>query len=206
MRADNDGAINLEPTQTCDVGVTFRPTSAGAKTAAVRVTSNAGGTAGNIVSTAISGTGVDPTAPDFDLALSSAASITLDHSATSTVNLTVNRRNGFAGDVVVTISSTDPGITADTLTIPASATTGVLTLHTNSSIVANTYVVNIIGTSGGLSHAVTLSVGVNADVTPIPPPSGSGGGGCSLGEASSSFGLLFWMFGLVSMWALRRRK
>ncbi len=185
----------------CVVTVTFRPTSAGLMNAQLQIPS-ATGTAMLIN---LRGTGVDSTAPDFDFTLTSAPSITLGRNATSAVNLTVTRRNGFTGDVVVTVSSSNPGITADTLTIPAAATTGVLTLRTNGTIENNTYTVNVIGTSSGISHAVSLSVGVNTSIT--TPPASGGGGGCSLvADSASSFALFSWMIALVSLLGFRIRK
>ena len=104
--------------------------------------------------------------PDFTLAVSPASANTLPGGAAS-YTVAVTPRNGFAGDVALTLS----GLTSSQATWSFSPTTisggsgsSQLTVTTTSSITPGNYPLNITGTSGARVHSAPATLVVN------PPP------------------------------------
>ncbi len=96
--------------------------------------------------------------PDFGLsALPTNVLVIQGSSITTTV--TVNPQNGFSGSVQLSASGLPSGVTAGFVPNPTTSTS-TLTLSATGSATAGTVVVTILGTSGSLTNATTLSLTV----------------------------------------------
>jgi hypothetical protein len=81
-----------------------------------------------------------------------------------TTTISVEPMNGFSGSVNLSISGL-PGGAAASLSSSSTTSTSLLTLTTSNTATAGSFAVTITGTSGGLTHAITLNLTV---VAPIP--------------------------------------
>jgi hypothetical protein len=103
--------------------------------------------------------------PNFSLSASpGSVAVTQGKSGSSTI--TVTPANGFTGSVTLSASGFLPsGVTASFETNPTTSTS-VLTLSSSSTASTSTATVTVTGTSGSLTHSTTVSLTVNATVTP----------------------------------------
>ncbi|MBV8079695.1 MAG: S53 family peptidase [Actinobacteria bacterium] len=106
-------------------------------------------------------------APDFALTATPASgAVAPGGSAGYTISVTP--KNGFAGSIAISLALPLPGGVGAAFTPSATAASpATVTLNTLSSTTPGTYQVTVIGTSGSLSHSVTLTLVVSA---PAPPP------------------------------------
>jgi hypothetical protein len=112
-----------------------------------------------------------PPAPDFSLGLS-ADSVSVAQGATSSsVNLTVNSLNGFAGSVQITLASLPAGVTsnpASPFSVASGATTSIFFGATANAAIGN-FNISAQGSSSGLSHSAPLTLTVQgAAAAPLP--------------------------------------
>jgi hypothetical protein len=95
------GASSLPAGASCTFGVSFAPTTTGAKSASIAVTSDAGGSPYSIP---LSGTGTQPT-PDFTLTAQAPTSVTVNAGQPASFTIAVGGQNGFSSAVTFTCSS-----------------------------------------------------------------------------------------------------
>lgn len=109
---------------------------------------------------------ISPPGPDFGIA-ASPLSLTVAPGSTGTSTITVSSRGGFNGTVSLSTTVSPAGITASinpssvTLESGGSATSTLAITTSSTSVGSYNFIVN--GTSGSLSHLVTVSVSVEAD-------------------------------------------
>jgi Ca2+-binding RTX toxin-like protein len=167
--ASNTCTVAVAPAATCAIGVTFTPTTAGAKSATVSIASNA---AGSPASVSLAGTGIAPApvAAVSPAALAFASQVIATVSATQTITL---GNTGTANLVVsgVTLGGTDAAsftIASNTCTV-AIAPAGTCTISVRfqpTTTGAKTAQVAIAHNAGGSPSLVPLSgTGVNASTT-----------------------------------------
>jgi uncharacterized membrane protein len=104
---------------------------------------------------------VDPV-PTADFSISAPASITVKRNSTGSEPVTVAAINGFTGTVDLTISGLPPLVTASFT--PASVTgsgTSTLTFVVDHRAKQGIYPLTVTGTSGSLSHSVSVTLTVN---------------------------------------------
>ena len=110
------------------------------------------------------GGGVTPPAGGITVSLSN-TSLSVTQGLTGTVATTVTRRNGFAGDVDLTVEGAPDGVTA-TLTparISSGSTSGSLNVAVAATVAPGTYTLTIRGRAAGVSdHTVSLLLTVAA--------------------------------------------
>src|SRR5439155_277417 len=116
------------------------------------------GTSGSLThKTSISATVTAPVGPDFSLSASpSSVTFLTGQSATSTIS--VQPSEGFTGTVALTPASSPAGVTASCFPSSISGTQ-VSTCMLNATA-PGSYTVVVTGTSGTLSHATSILVGV----------------------------------------------
>ncbi len=116
------------------------------------VTASSGGVNGTASVT------VTALAADFSLS-TNPTSQSVRRGNTATYTVTVNKVNGFAGSVTLSLTGQPSG---STVTFTANPTTGTstLTVKTLSSTTRKTYTLTIKGVSGGLSHTTTAALTV----------------------------------------------
>ena len=95
------GASSLAAGANCTFGVSFAPTTTGAKSASIAVTSNAAGSPHSIP---LSGTGTQAT-PDFTLTAQAPTSVTVNAGQPASFTIAVAGQNGFSSAVTFTCSS-----------------------------------------------------------------------------------------------------
>lgn len=159
--------------------VTFSASSTATLTAATVMITGSSGTL--TAATSITLTVNAPPTPDFSLGASS-THIPLNQGATATDAITVTPSGGFIGSVALAISGLPAGVTA-AFSPASTTTTSTLTLTASSSATTGTANVTVTGTSGTLTHAVTISLAVN--------PAVSGNGGVTLATVINSNGPFF---------------
>ena len=115
--------------------------------------------------------------PDFGLSASPTNVLAIQGSS-ATTTVTVNSQNGFSGSVMLSATGLPSGVTATFTPNPATSTS-TLTLSATGSATAGTDVVTILGTSGSLTNATTLSLTVAPQIN---------GADISLTPSSLSFG------------------
>lgn len=112
-----------------------------------------------------------PPVPDFSLALSS-NSISIQQGMTSSsLTLSVNPINGFAGNVQITLSAIPTGVIsnpASPFNVAASASTPVVFGAAANAATGN-FTVSVQGASGALSHSASLALSIQSGVVPILP-------------------------------------
>src|SRR5256884_1545491 len=107
------------------------------------------------------------TTPDFSIA-ANPTSITLQPGGTSSSSITVSSLNSFSGTVTFTdsispVTSNPPAISlsSNSLTLSSGGSAGsTLSITTTSSTTPGSYVIVVTGTSGSLSHSVSVSLTV----------------------------------------------
>ena len=134
--------------------------SAAAGTSTVTVTANGGGISHttNVALTVVA-------SPDFILTVSPASiSMAPGNSASATVTSAVV--GGFSGDISLSICCTPTGVIShlDSIPFPGGGST-TLTFTANSLPATGTSNLNIVGSSGGFTHSIPLSL----TITPAPP-------------------------------------
>ncbi len=109
-----------------------------------------------------------PPVPDFSFSAAPASQTITVGSGTS-YTATASALNGFSGSINVSVSGLPSGATANscTITVPPTGSCA-LTVTTSASTPAGTYTLTITGTSGSLSHNVTVKLVVNP-TTGLPP-------------------------------------
>ncbi len=105
------------------------------------------------------------TTPNFSLSASPGSVTVVQGGAGGTSTITINPTNSFSGSVTLSASGLPSGVTAGFATNPAT-TTSVLTLTASSTATTGTVKITITGISGSLTQTTTVSLTVNAAVTP----------------------------------------
>src|SRR5881409_2577475 len=128
-----------------------------------------------------------PPVPDFSIAVNpGSVSFIPSQSATSTITLTST--GGFAGTVVLTVTSVPAGVTGSCL--PSSFSGSQSSACTLTGTTAGSYTITVTGTSGSLVHTTSISATVSSNP---PPPGGAPPGGRDP---------LLWPFSRDSIWNL----
>ena len=99
---------------------------------------------------------------DFSLA-ASPGSVTVLRGGVVSDNITISSLNGFSGALNLTASGLPAGLTA--AFAAGSSSSSVLTLTAGAAASLGTFQVTVVGTSGSLTHSVTISVQVLAATT-----------------------------------------
>jgi len=97
--------------------------------------------------------------PSFDLSVAP-YSISVIQGTSGTTTITINRFNGFTGNVNLTMAGLPDSVT--TSFTPVTVTASNVTISVNESAAAGLYTGTITGTSGGLTQAVAFSLTVVA--------------------------------------------
>ncbi|MFZ0037699.1 MAG: protease pro-enzyme activation domain-containing protein [Candidatus Acidiferrales bacterium] len=105
------------------------------------------------------------TTPNFTLSAAPSLVTVTQGGAGGTSTITVNATNGFNSDVTLSATGLPTGVTAAFGTNPTTATS-VLTLTASDSASVGPSVITITGVSGSLTHTTSVSLTVNASVTP----------------------------------------
>ena len=122
------------------------------------------------VALASCGGGSNPAPPPADFSLSStpATAALVAGGAQQQISVQANPENGFTGTVTVAITGLPSGVTASPATLTLTpGTAQSVALHAASTAAAGSATVSLTGTSGSLSHSVTVALTVSAAV---PPP------------------------------------
>jgi subtilase family serine protease len=101
--------------------------------------------------------------PNFGLSASPSSILVIQGSNANTT-VTVNKQNGFTGNVTLSVTGLPSGVTYSFSPNPASSSS-TLTLTASASATAGTVIVTILGTSGSLTNATTLSLTVAPTVS-----------------------------------------
>lgn len=96
-------------------------------------------------------------APDFSLS-AGPNPVTLDAGKTATTTITIARGGGFGGSVALSVSGLQSGVTASFNPTPTTGGSSTLTLTASSTANTSSTDITVTGTSGTLSHAVTIRV------------------------------------------------
>jgi hypothetical protein len=99
----------------------------------------------------------------------SPSSVSLSPGETATVSVVVSRSGGFTGEVVASLdaSGLPAGVTAPSVTIPSTSTTGMLTLTASATAAAASGTVTVRGKAAGLDDRTTaLSLQLTTQPTP----------------------------------------
>ena len=107
----------------------------------------------------------DASTPDFSLVITP-SSVSVKQGLTVPVNVTLNRLNGFAGAVTVTLGNPPAGLTAASLVIPAGSSTGKLNVSAGAAFAPGSGSTTVKGVSGALSHNANLSWTILSAVNP----------------------------------------
>jgi len=109
-----------------------------------------------------------PPPPDFSIS-ASPASLTVTQGSSATSTLTITRTNGFAGAVSLSAPGLPAGVTATFSANSVTGTSSTLTVAASATAATGAVTLTISGTSGALTHAVSIPLTVN------PAVSGTGG-------------------------------
>jgi hypothetical protein len=108
--------------------------------------------------------------PNPDLVLSS-PSLNVPKGGSGSVSITLNRAN-LSGVVAITLAGLPVGVSALTPTIPASSSTGTLTIVASAAAtVGGPVTVTVRGSSGSLIDSAPLALTITAGSSAPPPPS-----------------------------------
>ncbi len=173
----------LAPNATCTVLVTFRPTTTGAKTGTLQITSNSTGVAGTVTSVPLTGTGI-VNGPIINLtpaaghAFGDQSRLTTSAARTSVLQNTGNQTLNMA----ITVAGTNPGDFARVT--PAGTNCGTTLAAGASCNIANTFRPTAAG-----ARSATLSVRNTAtNVTSTIPLTGNGiNGGLAIPTPQANF-------------------
>lgn len=146
------------------VAVTFEPASATAATATVRVATTSAAEPGSHPITIRGVTGSTPErtttltvnvtpVPSFSI-VASPTSLALPQGGSGTVSVTVTRRGGFAGPVVLTPQNLPAGVAAAAVTVPAAASTATLSFSASASAAPSSSAVTIRAAGSGAPDAL----------------------------------------------------
>lgn len=162
------GAVSLSlPNPPAGIAATALSIPVGSDSAVLTLSTDATATVGvhNLELSAVSGslthpvklelTVTDANTPDFALAITP-SSLALKQGVTGALDVTLNRLNGFMGDVTVTLGSPPLGLTAATLVIPAGSSSGTLNVTAAANAATGSGSLTVQGTSGAFSHSVSL--------------------------------------------------
>jgi hypothetical protein len=107
-------------------------------------------------------------APDFSLSVMPAALTLTANGTAGTVSLLATAQNGFSSNVQVAITGLPSGVTFQPSSITLTpGTAATLTFTAATGTAAGSSTATLTGTSGALTHAVSLAITV---ATPPPPP------------------------------------
>jgi hypothetical protein len=104
-------------------------------------------------------------ANDFSIA-AAPTTLTVAPGASGTTTISIARTGTFTGAVTLTASGLPAGMTASFNPASATGTSSILTLTASSTAAPSTATVTITGTSGSLVHTATITLAVQAAVTP----------------------------------------
>ncbi|HTT33968.1 MAG TPA: Ig-like domain repeat protein [Methylomirabilota bacterium] len=136
------------------------------------ITAQYGGDANFSSSTSSALAQVVNSVPDFSLS-ASPSTLTLAPGASGTATITVNPVNGFNGSVSFAASGLPNGVSPSFSPIANNSST--LTLSASATAATGTVTVTVTGTSGGLTHNVSLSLTVIPKSVPACSASSVGG-------------------------------
>jgi hypothetical protein len=123
-------------------------------------------------------------APSFTLG-ASPASLSVAQGASGKSTFTVNKLNGFTGNVTLAASGLPTGVTAAFATNPTSGSS-VLTLTASSTAATGSTAVTIKGTSGSLTASTNIALTVSCTPTTIIPYISINGGSTWTQESSAT--------------------
>jgi methionine-rich copper-binding protein CopC len=112
--------------------------------------------------------------PDFSVAITP-SSVSVKQGSSTALDVTLNRLNGFAGAVTVTLGNPPAGLSAANLVIPAGSSTGKLNLAAGANAATGSGSSTVNGVSGALSHSASLSWTILSAVNPDFALSTTGG-------------------------------
>lgn len=117
--------------------------------------------------------------PDFALA-ASPTPLSLSPNSSGTIHLTLSSVGGFDGIVQVDVSATPAGVTLDP-SLPFSVTPAgmYVTVAVAPTVALGDYTLSFQGTSGSLSHSVSIDLNISQAAGPLAP---SGSGFLALGQ------------------------
>jgi hypothetical protein len=117
------------------------------------------GTSGSLTHTTSVQLVVQAAAPDFTLS-ATPTSRTVKRGSSTTYAITVNKLNGFAGSVSLSVAGQPSRTTAAFSPNPATSTS-TLTITTRTNTTRSTYTLTFTGTSGGLSRTTKVTLIIN---------------------------------------------
>lgn len=94
---------------------------------------------------------------DFSLS-SSPTARSIKRGQSTSYTITITRLTGFSGSVLFAISGLPSNVTASFTPNPTTGTSVTLRVVTSRNAPAGTFVLQITGTSGGLAHAINVSL------------------------------------------------
>ncbi|HMK30731.1 MAG TPA: protease pro-enzyme activation domain-containing protein [Terriglobales bacterium] len=165
----NGVTASFNPTSTSSTSVLTLTASASATTGTVTVTIT--GTSGSLVAnTTLSLTVNAPATPDFTVG-ASPASVTVTQGNNGSSTITISSQNGFNGATTLSASGLPSGVTAgfssNPITPPANGSANsTLTLTASAAAAVGTTNITVTGTSGLLSHSISIALTVNSTAAP----------------------------------------
>ncbi|MFF0268202.1 S8 family serine peptidase [Kribbella sp. NPDC004536] len=117
------------------------------------------GSSGSVSRTALASLTVVPP-PDYSLT-ATPATRTVSAGASTTYTIGINPANGFTGDVALSVTGLPPSVGTASVSPAVAHTTAQLAITTAASAPAGTYGMTVSGTSGSLTHQVSVTLVVN---------------------------------------------
>lgn len=119
-----------------------------------------------------------PTSPDFSVT-PAPQTLNMSVGASSTMGVEIGRTNGFTGAVAFTATPDAPGNFVVTFSLNSTTGSGIgMTVRAGSGVSVGPHTIKVRGTSGALSHEVTMTViisqGSDYPYYPYYPPYGPG--------------------------------
>ena len=105
------------------------------------------------------------TTPDFAMT-STPSSLTVTQGSSGSVSINLDRQNGFAGAVDITLASPPVGVTAASMTITADSSVGTLNITADDTVTPGAITLNLTGVSGGQNKSSSLTLNVTAASSP----------------------------------------